>query len=136
MPDDWYQVSGPEHQSLCSTSTSTSHLPAMSRPGATPEPRSLPSQQNSEAVDADITWPVPQVMVHYDGMEFACGRQAITDMGKKGFLEWMFQRFLWTPKPKYDLYRTFYFDSSRFSKEADILGTFYHIHARASDADL
>ncbi|EJF65599.1 hypothetical protein BD309DRAFT_892274 [Dichomitus squalens] len=78
---------------------------------------------------ARITWPVPHIMVFIGDVEYACGRQAIAEMGHRGLLEWIHKSFLWKPKRVYDTYNpAIHFNQSQFSKEASLLGTFYHIH--------
>ena len=46
----------------------------------------------------------------------------------QGVLEWIYQKFMWKPHRKYDIYKTFHFESSRYAKEAAILGTFHDVH--------
>ncbi|PIL28022.1 hypothetical protein GSI_09873 [Ganoderma sinense ZZ0214-1] len=52
-----------------------------------------------------------------------------------GFLEWVYRKFVWRPDGEYDTYRIYYFERSKFSKQAIILGTFYNVHG-ASDTGL
>ncbi|PIL29694.1 hypothetical protein GSI_08132 [Ganoderma sinense ZZ0214-1] len=121
MPDDQLGSHPLENEAPGSATPDISLLASLF--GPKPEPN---------VIDTRTAWPVPHIMVRCGEIEFACGRQAIVGMGKVGFLEWMYQKFMWKPQRKYDVYKTFYFESSRYSKEAKVLGTFHDVHG-ASD---